>query len=320
MCRSAKETTMKALISRFLTAGVALATVALFGCSTSESKTEASVNPDKPAAAAQKELNVALAPAEDAEKMTAGFEPMRAQLAKDLGMDIKVVKVTDYTSVIEAQKAGKVDVAWYGPLSMVLANQEAGSEPIALGVQSGGDAVYHSIFLVPSNSPAKTLADLKGKKVAFVEPGSTSGNLVPRSAVMEVAKAKAEDFFSDVVYAGSHDAALLALQNGNVDACAIQDVTYNEKLASKELDPGKVKIVWKSADLPQSPLAVRKGLDPELTKKIVASLTTMDKKGVKMDIPGNGNFVKFVPVDMSAYKPISDMAKALGLTKQDMVK
>lgn len=312
---------MKALISRLMLAGIAAAALVIVGCSTSETSTSVEVknSPDKPAASG-KVLNVALAPSEDAEKMTAGFEPMRAQLAKDLGMDVKVVKVTDYTSVIEAQKAGKVDLAWYGPLSMVLANQEAGSEPIALGVQPGGDAVYHSIFLVPASSPAKQLSDLKGKKVAFVEPGSTSGNLVPRSAVMDVAKAKAEDFFSAVVYAGSHDAALLALQNGNVDACAIQDITYNEKIKSKDLDPAKVRVVWKSADLPQSPLAVRKDLDPETTKKITESLISMDQKGIKMDIPGNGNYAKFVRVTMDAYKPIADMAKALGLTKQDMGK
>ncbi len=266
------------------------------------------------------ELHVALAPSEDAEKMATSFEGIRLQLAKDTGLDVKVDKVTDYASVIEAQRAGKVDIAWYGPLSMVLANQEAGATPIVLGVAANGDATYHSLILVPANSPAKSVTDLKGKKIAFVDPGSTSGNLVPRAEVMKETHQKAEDFFGTVTYAGSHDASLLSLINGNVDACAVQDVTYDEKVKSKELDPAKVRIVWKSDPLPQSPLAIRKGMDPALANKITDSFLAMDKNGVKMDIPGNGNYAKFVKVDFSVYKPISDMAQTLGLTKKDMVK
>ena len=299
---------------------VALAASAamLYGCGSSAPSAGAS---DTASGSGTKgELHIALAPSEDAEKMANGFEGIRAQLAKDTGLDVKVDKVTDYTSVIEAQRAGKVDVAWYGPLSMVLANQEAGATPIVLGVTAGGDATYHSLILVPADSPAKTVLDLKGKKIALVDPGSASGNLVPRAEIMKETRQKAEDFFGTVTYAGSHDASLLSLTNGNVDACAVQDITYDEKVKSKELDPAKVRIVWKSDPLPQSPLAIRKDFEPALAKKITDSFLSMDKNGVKMDIPGNGNFAKFVKVDFSVYKPIADMAKTLGLTKQDMVK
>ena len=273
-----------------------------------------------PAPTSSKVLHVALAPSEDAEKMVAGFEPIRVQLAKDLGMEVTVDKVTDYASVIEAQKAGKVDLAWYGPLSLVLANQEAGVTPIIVGVEAGGNATYHSVFVVPSASTAKTIADLKGKKVAFVDPGSTSGNLVPRSALMKLANAKAEDFFGNLSYAGSHDAALLSLMNGNVEACAIEDITYDAKVKSRELDPKKFRILWTSDPIPQSPFGVRKGLDPALTAKIVDSFTSMSTKNVKMDMPGVGNFAKFAKADLTLYAPIAEMAKTLGLTKKDIVK
>ena len=97
----------------------------LYGCGSSAPSAGASDNAS--GSGTKGELHIALAPSEDAEKMANGFEGIRAQLAKDTGLDVKVDKVTDYTSVIEAQRAGKVDVAWYGPLSMVLANQEAGA-------------------------------------------------------------------------------------------------------------------------------------------------------------------------------------------------
>lgn len=311
------------MIRKLLFGSLFLATLCVVGCDSSAPSAgnaggTSTANNSSPTES--KTLHIALAPSEDAEKMANAFEGIRVQLAKDTGMEVRVDKVTDYASVIEAQKAGKVDVAWYGPLSMVLANQEAGAQPIVLGVTAGGDATYHSLVLVPASSPAKSIQDLKGKKIAFVDPGSASGNLVPRAEIMKETQKKAEDFFGTVTYAGSHDASLLTLQNGNVDACAVQDITYDEKVKSKELDPSKVRILWKSDPLPQSPLAIRKDIDPTLSKKIVDSFLSMDKKGVKMDIPGNGNFAKFIKVDFSLYKPIADMAKALGLSKQDMVK
>jgi phosphonate transport system substrate-binding protein len=122
------------------------------------------------------------------------------------------------------------------------------------------------------------------------------------------------------MYAGSHDAALLSLVNGNVDACAVQDITYNEKTKTKEVDPAKFKIVWSSDPLPQSPLAVRKDLDPALRKQIVDCFLALEKHGVKMHEPGNGDFVKFVPCSMDTYQPIATMAKTLGLTNDQMVK
>ncbi|MBL8067393.1 MAG: phosphonate ABC transporter substrate-binding protein [Armatimonadetes bacterium] len=296
----------------------ALGLAFLFGCSApsgSASNGTSAKNGGSPGV-----LHIALSPSEDSEKMAVGFEPIRAQLAKDLEMDVKVDRVTDYSSVIEAQRAGKVDVAWYGPLSMILANQEAGAEPILIGQEEGKSTTYFSMIIVPANSPAKELKDLKGKKIALVDPGSTSGNLVPRMAVLKATNATAEEFFGNVAYAGSHDAALLSLVNGNVDACAIQDITFNAKCASKEIDESKFRVLWKSDPIPQSPIAVRKDLDPQLKEKIVQSFLAMDSKGVKMDVPGVGDFQKFHRVTMDDYQVIAEMASALGLSKNDMGK
>lgn len=306
-------------MKRFSSLFVVAAIVGLVGCG-EPSSTPTGTENKAPATAALKELHVALAPSEDAEKMAAAFEPIRAQLAKDTGLDVKVDRVTDYASVVEAQKAGKVDLAWYGPLSMVLANQEAGAEPIVLGVSKGGDATYHSVAIVPAGSKAKSLADLKGLKVALVDPGSTSGNLVPRAAIMKLTNMKAEDFFGKLSYAGSHDAALLSLVNGAVDACMIEDVTYVAKTKSKEVDPAKFRILWTSDPIPQSPLAVRKDLPVDVRNKIVDSFLAMDRDGINLDMAGVGDFVKFQAVTMKDYQSIADMAKTLGLSKDAMGK
>lgn len=265
-------------------------------------------------------LNIALVPSEDAEKMVQGFEPVRARLEATLKRPVNVLKVTDYTSVIEALRSERVDVAWLGPLSMVLAQQVAGAEPLAIAVVEGKGESYHSLIVVPASSPIQSVDDLAGKRVSFVDPGSTSGNLLPRYALKQATGKQAEDFLKEVVYAGSHDASLLALKSGSVDACAVQDITFESQIEKGEIKREDYRIIHKSDPLPQSPLATRKGLESGLRDEILAGLVGIDGQGMSLEIPGLGKIQRFVPVTSGAYEPIAAMAKMLGLTPDELAK
>jgi phosphonate transport system substrate-binding protein len=289
------------------------------GCGPTPEPTGTNV-PAQSSAPSKGPLKIALVPAEDAEKMVAGFEPIRAQLSKDIGREVEIVKVTDYGSVIEAMRSGKVDLAWFGPLSLVLANQEAGAIPFSIPIIVGKGNGYYSTLMVKADSPFKTVADLKGKKVAFVDPGSASGNLVPRAHIMTEFKVKAEDFFSEITYAGSHDASLLALVNGNVDACAVQDVTYASQLEKKQVQPSQLRVLWTSELIAPSPIAHRKDFDAETVAKILASFKGMSEVLKGMEVPGIGKIEKFEGTTLEAYQPIANMAKSLGMTKEQMQK
>jgi len=292
---------------------------ALFGCASGGSEGGKTVEGEKPKAA-QTELNFALVPSEDAEAMAEGFEPIRAQMEKDLGMKVNLLRLTDYTSAIESMRAGKVDVAWYGPLSMVLAKQQAEASAFAIPVVKGKGESYKSLIVVKAGSNITSVDSLEGKKLALVDPGSTSGNLLPRFAILKATKRKAEEVVGEVTYAGSHDAALLALQGGSVDACGIQDITYDAFIKKGQLKESDVNIIWTSDPIPASPFGMRKGLDPDLAKKITNSLLGMHEKGVMMNVPGQGEIVKFVAVTQSAYDPIEQLASTLGLSAKDMAK
>ncbi|MFA6569120.1 MAG: phosphate/phosphite/phosphonate ABC transporter substrate-binding protein, partial [Victivallales bacterium] len=140
-------------------------------------------------------LVMGLIPAENNEEMIKQFEPMRAYLEKKLGQEIVVFTATDYTGIIEAMRKKRVDIAWFGPLSYYLAEQEAGAEAFAVGVRDNGKSTYRSIFVVPGDSPVKTLKDLKGRNVAFVDPASTSGGLMPTYLVKKETGMMPGEFF-----------------------------------------------------------------------------------------------------------------------------
>jgi phosphonate transport system substrate-binding protein len=184
------------------------------------------------APAAQADYVMGLIPAENNEEMIKKFEPMRVLMEKKLGEKVKVFTATDYAGVIEAMRKKRVDIAWFGPLSYVLAEQEAGAEAVAVGIRKGQNtSTYKSIYVARCDSGIKSLKDLKGKSVAFVDPASTSGGLVPTYLIKQASGQMPDQYFGKFTYAGSHDAAELAVKNKTVDAAADNDITYNKMLA-----------------------------------------------------------------------------------------
>ncbi len=269
-------------------------------------------------ALAAEEIVMGLIPAENNEEMVKKFEPMRVHLEKKLGQKVKVFTATDYAGVIEGMRKKRVDIAWFGPLSYYLAEQEAGAEAFAVGIRKGTDShTYKSIFVAPCDSDIKSIKDLKGKNVAFVDPASTSGGLMPTYMVKKETGVMPQDYFGKFTYAGSHDAAELAVKNKTVDAAADNDITY-EKMLGKGLITKESNCIVKESDpLPGSPLVYRGDLPDDLKKKIQDAVINAHKE---IQVTGYGELSHYVAIGPKDYQMIRDMVKELGLKKEQMLK
>lgn len=263
------------------------------------------------------DLVMGLIPAENNEEMIQKFEPMRAHLEKKLGRKVKVFTATDYTGIVEAMKRKRVDIAWFGPLSYYLAELEAGAEAFAVGVRDNGKSTYRSIFVVPGDSPAKGLADLAGKSVAFVDPASTSGGLMPRYLLMKATGKTPEAFFGKFTYSGSHDAGELGVKNRTIEAAADNDITYEAMLGKGLITRESNRVLLESPDLPGSPLTMRRDLEPALKAKIREAVLTAHKE---IQVTGYGRILRYDPVTPADYQVIRDMVKELGLRKEQLLK
>lgn len=270
------------------------------------------------APAAHAEITLGLIPAENTEEMIKKFEPMRAYLEQKLGEPVKVYTATDYTGVIEAMRKKRIDIAWFGPLSYVLAQQEAGAEPFAAGIRKGANShTYKSIFVAHCDSDIKSLKDMKGKNVAFVNPASTSGGLMPTYMIVKEFGMKPEQFFGKFAYTGSHDAAELAVKNKTVDAAADNDITYEKMLKKGQFTKEENCVIAESAPLPGSPLTYRGDLKPELKAKIKDAILNAHKD---IQVTGYGELSHYAEVTPADYQMVRDMVKELGLSKADMLK
>ncbi len=257
-------------------------------------------------------LKMGLIPADDAAEMLRSYEPIKEYLSRELGIPVEIQVTSDYTAAINAMKYKHIDMAWFGPFSYIIASEVAGAEAIVNGVkEKTGSATYKSVIIAHVDSGIESIGDLKGKSFAFVDPTSTSGNLMPRKMLIENGIDPDKDF-ENSFYAGTHNAVGYAIANGKVDAGAIGDNVYERMVSEGEVDPEKVKIIHSSEPIPGSPIVVRGDLSEELKEKIAQALVDMDKQTIN-EVDGWGGISKYQRVSDSDYDIIRDVAKVLDM-------
>ena len=176
------------------------------------------------------------------------------------GFEINFIKVTDYNAAVEAMRADRVQIAWYGGKTYIKAAEIANAEAFAAGVRPGEkDAGYFSYFVVKKESNIKNFSDIKGKVLSLNSIGSTSGDLIPQVelAKINLSTTKKNDF-KNVFYAGSHDACLLAVLNSQADVCGMSSRNFEARLDDKTFKKSDVRIIHKSDRVPPPPLSYSK--------------------------------------------------------------
>lgn len=265
-------------------------------------------------AAANDTLRIGLIPSEDSQAMIESSKLVLASLESKLGMPVEPFVATDYNGIIEALRSGKLDVAYLGPFSYVLATSVADVEAFAVAVtQKTGQSAYRSLILARKDSGIHDLAGLKGHTFAFVDPSSASGHLFPKSG-LEQAGFDPGKLFSRVIFSGSHDASILAVANKKVDAAAVADRILASAVAKGLVSQDDLQVVWTSRPIPESPMVWRKNLDPALKLKVAAALASIK------DVPwgDQGQLNGFQPTTDADYDVVRETAKVLNLDLRRM--
>ena len=269
------------------------------------------------------ELVLAVIPAENASGVTERYGPFVEYLSQTLGTKVTWRVANDYAAVIEGQRNGSIHLAGYGPASYARAIVTGVKvEPFVTTVNNDGTVGYYSVFYVRADSPYKTIDDLKGKNLGLVDPNSTSGNNVPRFALNKL-KLNPETFFGRVTYTGSHENAVIALQQKTVDVAANWWNAENDsnltRMASKGLAKQEdFRIIYKSDLIPNSPFAYLASLPPDLKAAITtAFMEAPTKAKVAFDKLSDGKDRGFTKVDAAAYEPVVELIKFIdALRKQ----
>ena len=270
--------------------------------------------------AEKKTFTIAYAPNES----TTDSTDARSTLAKDLGkvinMEVKEIQASDYTAIIEALRTGKADMAYMGALAVAMGAERAGVTPIVMKAPNGdkAQAVYHSVFITQKdNSEINSIKDFKGKTIAFVDPDSTSGNLVPTSEIMKafpdlhLTNEKIHtngEFFEAVSFSGKHQAGLQAVIKGDVDIVPISDQIMASEFKNGNADENAVKVVHSSAAIPAEAMVVSKTVNEDLKKTLTKFLVEYNNKDYFDKVIKKAD-ARFVECSMEDYQPIVELNK-----------
>jgi phosphonate transport system substrate-binding protein len=261
------------------------------------------------------ELVFAKVPDENASGTSDRWSPFVNYLAKELGVKVTLRIANDYAAVVEGQRAGNIHIAMYGPASYARAFiTGAQIEPFAIEVSGDGTKGYYSVLYVKTDSPYKSVQELKGKNLCLVDPNSTSGNNVPRYAMHKMG-IDPDSFFGKVVYAGSHENAVIGVHQGTCDAAFNWWNDENEsnllRMARKNMAKAEdFRIIFKSDLIVNSPMAYLTALPDSLKAAIRAAVfevATKDKTA--FDKIYEGKQLPFVAVTHKDYEPVVELVK-----------
>ena len=252
-------------------------------------------------------LRVALLPDENAATLIQNAQPLKNYLTETLGKKIEIIVTTDYSSMIEAMRFGRIEIGYFGPFSYVLAKSRAPEiEPFAVGVEKG-KPTYNSVLIATAGGPVKTLADIEGHSFGFGDQASTSSHLAPRAHLVK--NGLVGETHYKVVHLGTHDAVARAVQAGQIPAGALSEPILRSLIERGMIDPAKIVELDLTAPIPNYPIVMQGYLAPELKEKIRAAFLEAKDKEVLDSFRAEG----FSPADDASYDVLRETAELLNL-------
>jgi phosphonate transport system substrate-binding protein len=270
---------------------------------------------------------MAFVPSADSQKVLSSGEPLAKLLTDATNLNFKVSVPTSYTTVIEAMGANQVDVGWLAPFAYVLAHDKNGAQVILASLRQGSKT-YRSQIVVRADSGINNIEQLRGKKFAFVDPASASGFLFPNALLAQMG-IDYKTFFSDTIFAGGHDKAIIAVYNKQVDGAASfgNNVDSGPPTDARTLVTSTlpdvmnvVKPIAQTDPIPNDTVSVRAGLPADTTNLIRSGLlyvaSTADGQKALRDLYGIDGLGAANDQD---YDSIRTAAKALNLDLEQQI-
>jgi phosphonate transport system substrate-binding protein len=241
-------------------------------------------------------FTIAVIPTQAEGDLQIAMSKLSGILMDKLDREVEIEVYPDYNAVVEAMNFEQVDMAFFGPLTYVIAHHESGAEAIVTQLINGSP-FYHSYIIThvdqPWNSLEELLSDLHNVSFAFGDPNSTSGSLIPGMELKErgVYTDPNDHQFEEVRFTGSHDVTALAVENKQIDSGAVDSAIYDVLVAQGKVDGDQIKIIWKSAELFQYPWAVKKGTDQTTIDQLREAFLAIEDKQI-LDAFGASAFAK----------------------------
>jgi phosphate/phosphite/phosphonate ABC transporter binding protein len=258
------------------------------------------------------ELKFGFTPVLSEAEMREEFQPLMVYMTKSTGIEVTLYIAKSYGDLRDQMEAGKVDIGSFSPFAYVDAMTGGKIKIIAQSILDYS-AFYKGLIITRKDSGMTGLADLKGKRFAFVDPKSASGYVYPRAMLIEKGF-DPDKFFKETVFSGGHDKVILAVLEGKVEAGAIYDgalaISKGKGLKTEELTT-----IASTDPIPHDAIVVRSDLDDVTTKKIQKALIDLEKteEGKKAIAKSKKKLTGHILADDKTFDVVRRTAKIAGM-------
>ena len=226
-------------------------------------------------------------------------------IGEKLEIDAELVLRETYKEMNHLLEQGEVDIAFVCGLPYIIGKETFGLDILAVP-QINGTPEYFSYIIVPKDSPATRMEDLRGKKYAYSDPLSNSGNLATRYRLAKIGETP-ETFFNMFVYTHSHHNAIEAVAMKLVDGASVDSYIWKFENVTNPVFTSGTKIIEKGPAFPFTPFVMRKGIDPALREKVTDVFLNMHHDPKGLQILESLKIDRFVAVPDSFYDPIRNV-------------
>jgi phosphonate transport system substrate-binding protein len=253
-------------------------------------------------------LRVALLPDENASTIIKNNKSLKEYLEKRIGKKVELVVTTDYSSMIEAMRFGRLELAYFGALSYTLARSRAEIEAFAT-LEKKGALTYSAVVITHKDSGVNSLKDIRGKTMVYGDIASTSSHLIPRAMLLEEGLTIKKDY--EAHYLGAHDAVAVAVQNRQAEVGGLSQPIFKTLVERGMISLDKVKVLQVSPPYPNYPWSMQSYLKPELKDEIRRAFLELKDPSIMKNFKADG----FGAVSDADYDVVRKTAKLLGLMK-----
>jgi phosphonate transport system substrate-binding protein len=226
-------------------------------------------------------------------------------LGRKLNRPVELVQRQTYAEVNDLIKSGYVDVGFVCTSAYVVGQRDFGME-LLVAPQVNGETVYYSLTIVPADSPARSMVDLRGKVFAFTDPMSLSGRIYPTSLVRSLNETP-ETFFARTFFTYSHDNAIRAVANKVADGANVDSLVYDFFVARDPTIAQRTRVIHRSPAFGIPPVAVNPNSSPQLKQTLREILLQMSYDAEGQQVMRNLMIERFIQVSDRIY----DSARAL---------
>ena len=269
-----------------------------------------------------KELRIGLLGGENTSSRLARYDNFQHLLQDTLGIPVKLYPAADYAGVMQAMGAGQLDLAEFSPSAFAGAWLDCKCiEPTVVPLEKDGTVFYVSVMLTRKDSGITSIEQMKGHSLAWADPNSASGYLIPGASLKASGIDLADGaYFSRTGFAGGHEQGIIAVLNKQYDACVTWtsgqgdiEQGYSRGAIRGMVDRGMLKmsdvnIIWKSGKIPNGPWGLRSSLPAGLKAAFTAFMLDLPKSHKDIyDQIEQGSGVGYVPATMDLYKDIIEL-------------